>query len=83
MVKNSHKKNCAFVVINDKVFFDYVGTMYPSGLASEQLCYFNEENIDKVVFEGFKDEEEALAKQEGLKKGDVSITPDEPTVREH
>jgi len=47
------------VVINDKVFFDYVGTMYPSGLASEQLCYFNEENIDKVVFEGFKDEEEA------------------------
>jgi hypothetical protein len=45
----------------EKVFFDYVGTMYPSGLASEQLYYFNEENIDKVVFEGFKDEEDGMA----------------------
>ncbi|AYG00458.1 DUF4176 domain-containing protein [Lactococcus allomyrinae] len=38
--------------------FDYSGCTYPSGLEPEQVFYFNDENIDKVVFEGYHDEEE-------------------------
>lgn len=42
----------------DKVLFDYSVCIYPVGLNAEQVFYFNEENIDGVIFEGFKDEEE-------------------------
>lgn len=38
--------------------FDYSGCLYPQGLDPNNVFYFNEENIDKVVFEGYKDEEE-------------------------
>jgi len=64
-----------------QVLFDYSGAVYPNGLNPEQVFYFNAENIDKVVFEGFKDEEEErfitlyeqwLAKQTELKKGNAS-----------
>ncbi len=41
-----------------QVIFDYSGCIYPVGLDAEQIFYFNEDNIDQVVFEGFKDEEE-------------------------
>lgn len=30
----------------------------PNGLDPEQVYYFNDEDIDEIVFEGFKDEEE-------------------------
>ena len=42
----------------EKTIFDYSGCIYPIGLDAEQIFYFNEENVDKVIFEGFKDEEE-------------------------
>ncbi|AUW96359.1 DUF4176 domain-containing protein [Streptococcus pluranimalium] len=42
----------------EKLLFDYSGCIYPVGLDAEQILYFNEENIDKVVYEGFKDDEE-------------------------
>ncbi|WP_449355820.1 DUF4176 domain-containing protein [Virgibacillus natechei] len=38
--------------------FDYSGCLYPQGLDSNNVFYFNEKNIDEVVFEGFKDEDE-------------------------
>ena len=38
--------------------YDYSGGFYPQGLDPQNVFYFNEENIDEVVFEGFKDEEE-------------------------
>ena len=38
--------------------YDYAGCFYPQGLDPTNVFYFNEENIDKVVFDGFKDEEE-------------------------
>lgn len=41
-----------------QVRFDYSGCLYPIGLNPEQIFYFNEENIDKVIFEGYYDEEE-------------------------
>ncbi|MGY0691369.1 DUF4176 domain-containing protein [Virgibacillus sp. FSP13] len=42
----------------EKTMFDYSGCLYPLGLVPENVLYFNDENIDEVVFEGFKDSEE-------------------------
>ncbi|GAB2023703.1 hypothetical protein RyT2_27810 [Pseudolactococcus yaeyamensis] len=39
-------------------FADYMGVLYPAGLNPETTIFFNHENIDKVVFEGYSDEEE-------------------------
>ncbi|WP_313155591.1 DUF4176 domain-containing protein [Lacrimispora sp.] len=43
---------------NKKVYFDYTGVIYPEGLDPEQVYYFHDEDIDEVVFEGFKDDDE-------------------------
>lgn len=40
------------------VWYDYSGCFYPQGLDPNNVFYFNEENIDEVVYEGFKNEEE-------------------------
>lgn len=40
------------------LWYDYSGCFYPQGLDPQNVFYFNEENIDEVVFEGFSDEEE-------------------------
>lgn len=39
-------------------FADYMAVLYPSGLNPETTIFFDHENIDKVVFEGYSDEEE-------------------------
>lgn len=36
-------------------FFDYGGVLYPEGLTGDQMAYFNAENINRVVFEGYRD----------------------------
>ena len=41
-----------------QVFADYMGVLYPIGLQTESTIFFQHENIDKVVFEGYSDEEE-------------------------
>lgn len=43
---------------NERVLFDYTGATYPKGLDPEQVYYFNKEDIDEVVFEGYKDSDE-------------------------
>jgi hypothetical protein len=44
--------------------FDYSAYVYPIGLMPDnQVFYFNVENIDKVVFEGYSDEEEIKFKE--------------------
>lgn len=66
----------------EQLLFDYSGAIYPIGLNPEEVFYFNDEDIDEVVFEGFKDEEETRfiqlyekwVEKEGskIKKGKVS-----------
>lgn len=42
----------------EPTLFDYSGCFYPQGLNPENVYYFNHENIDEVVFEGYTDNEE-------------------------
>lgn len=39
-------------------YFDYVACLYLTGAANEELLYFNQENIEKVIFEGYHSEKE-------------------------
>jgi len=41
-------------------FYDYGACLYPEGLISERILYFNDTDIDKVVFEGYKDEDDDI-----------------------
>ena len=38
--------------------FDYSACKYPVGVVGDQIYYFNEENIDNVIFEGYSDQDE-------------------------
>ena len=42
---------------NSEMFVDYMGCLYPSGINPNNTIFFNQENIDRVVFKGFVDEE--------------------------
>ena len=42
----------------ENVLFDYSAAFYPMGLNPEQLFYFNRDDVDKVVYKGYTDEEE-------------------------
>ena len=44
-------------------FFDYGAVAYPEGLVGDQMAYFNQENIAKVVFEGYHDDDDAVFAQ--------------------
>lgn len=47
--------------------WDYIGCLYPEGNISEEYMYlFNHENIEKVYFLGFQDEEEFQFVQDKL-----------------
>ena len=39
-------------------FADYMGAIYPTGINPEKTIFFQHENIDKVVFIVYSDEEE-------------------------
>ena len=43
---------------SEQVFADYMGTLYPSGFQKNSNIFFQRENIDRVVFRGYSDEEE-------------------------
>lgn len=42
----------------EQVLFDYTASVYPNGLDPEQVYYFNDSDIDEIVFEGYKDIDE-------------------------
>lgn len=64
----------------DTFFFEYGGVLYPDGLISDRMAYFNHENISKVLFEGYNDIENHnmveninryITEHPEIKKGDV------------
>lgn len=44
---------------DQQVYFDYVACKYPQGIDPDEVYYFNKEDVDEVVFEGYRDEEES------------------------
>lgn len=49
------------VKIDDQqYYFDYGACAYPEGLLGDQVMYFQHENINKVVFQGYMDEDNEL-----------------------
>ncbi|MBP2622600.1 DUF4176 domain-containing protein [Streptococcus oricebi] len=53
-------------------YFDYSACLYPAGNTDNQVYFFNHENIDKVWFEGYIDEQEE-AMQERFEKSQDKI----------
>ncbi|KAF1307976.1 DUF4176 domain-containing protein [Streptococcus sanguinis] len=39
-------------------YLDYSGCVYPFGMTDNQACFFNNEDIEKVWFEGYIDKSE-------------------------
>lgn len=44
-------------------FFDYAAVLYPEGLVSDKLIYFNHKDINKVIYMGFVDDDEIIMKE--------------------
>lgn len=42
------------------MFFDYGGSLYPQGIIGEQIMYFNHEDINKVIFKGYTDDDDRM-----------------------
>lgn len=48
----------------DEKTYDYVGCLYPEGvISSKENCVFNHEQIDKIFFIGYSDNEEKRFKE--------------------
>lgn len=45
-------------IANEIKMFDYSSTPYPTGLSLDKVIYFNSENIEEVLFEGYSDMDE-------------------------
>lgn len=39
-------------------FMDYMGCLYPEGIDPKHSIFFNHEDVDRIVFKGFTDEDE-------------------------
>ena len=55
---------CSVAQENQDKIYDYSGCVYPEGyLSSNQVCLFDHDQIDKIYFLGYEDEEEIMFKQ--------------------
>lgn len=55
---------CAIAEDTENKMYDYSGCLYPEGfISSTQTCLFDHEQIEKVYFKGFVDEEEVKFKK--------------------
>ena len=59
----------------EQVYTDYMGCIFPNGINPDNTYFFNQENIDRVVFEGLKDEDEERFLQVYKKKKEKIDVP--------
>lgn len=69
----------------DEKVYDYSGCIFPEGiLNSNELCLFNNNQIEEIVFKGFENDEEKAFKEELVKnlknETDIEITLTEEDV---
>lgn len=58
--------------------FDYSGCIYPEGFMSyNEVCVFNHDQIEKVYFKGYVDDEETNFKKELVEQLEKISTPNE------
>ncbi|MBR4618613.1 MAG: DUF4176 domain-containing protein [Bacilli bacterium] len=64
---------------NDKnKMYDYTGCLYPEGIInSNEICLFDNDQIENVYFKGFEDEEEKSFKQELNKAIGIFLSHDD------
>ena len=61
-LKKSHQKvmiitrNVLAIIEGKEMLFDYGSCFYPQGVNPKEMYYFNEENIEKIIFEGYRDD---------------------------
>ena len=54
---------CSIAQENQEKVYDYSGCVYPEGyLSSNQVCLFDHDQIEKIFFVGYEDEEEKAFK---------------------
>lgn len=63
LLKNGSKRIMIYgrrqIQVGTQTEWDYIGCLYPEGNINEEYMYlFNHEQIDKVFFVGYQDEEE-------------------------
>ncbi|WP_099467915.1 DUF4176 domain-containing protein [Konateibacter massiliensis] len=62
---------------NEVKYFEYGGCLYPEGLLGDMILYFNNEDIQRVEYKGYADEDDTVMIQNlnesiqklGYKKG--------------
>lgn len=45
-------------------YFDYLGCLYPTGVYTNGLYYFNDSDIDEIIFEGYVNKREEYLRSE-------------------
>lgn len=54
---------CSVAQENQEKIYDYSGCVYPEGyLSSNQVCLFDHDQIEKIFYVGYEDEEEIAFK---------------------
>ncbi|MDR0299882.1 MAG: DUF4176 domain-containing protein [Streptococcaceae bacterium] len=44
--------------LGKQIYYDYLGGIYPQGFSMDNSYNFNNEQIERIVFKGYEDEEE-------------------------
>lgn len=63
LLKDGQKKVMIYgrkqIQTGTNIIWDYISCLYPEGNIDEEHCYlFNHEDIEKIIFLGYQDEEE-------------------------
>ena len=71
---------CTIADTNKEEIYDYNGCMYPEGvITSDKTCLFNHDQIEKIYYMGYSDQEDKLFKNnlkelvEQIKSGKIDI----------
>ncbi len=76
---------CVIPNDNQHKLYDYSGCLYPEGIInSNEVCLFNREQIDRIFFRGYENEEEVIFKEELIKSiGDFQLDQDHNIIDDH
>lgn len=68
-LKNNHNKlmvisrGAIYNKEGEESYFDYLACNYPRGLENDRAVFFNNEDIDQILYYGYNDEEDQRIKK--------------------